>query len=255
MKINILKSVTVVTPTIGSQKLIDAIQSVKSQTYKNVRHLLVIDGAEHVDNVLNVGESIQNYDDIDYMTLPFNVGANGFYGHRVYAAIGHLVNTDYVAFLDEDNWYDDDHIESLVNTIENYNVGGKPEFVYSYRKVWTPDKKEFIEDNCESLGMWPVWVSDQREKNNPHCHVDTSSYLFRRDFLERYGYMWHHGWGADRRFFQYVTQNIKVMNYSSFKHTLNYRLDGNIDSVNLDFFNQGNKVMHDYYYGYPWKQI
>ena len=249
MKINILKSVIVVTPTIGSPKLIDAFQSVKSQTYKNVQHLLVIDGVEAVDKVCDI-VSGQN---ATTMILPFNVGANGFYGHRVYAAIGHLVNFDYIAFLDEDNWYDADHIQTLVDLLETPT--SNLDFVYSLRKIWTADKKDCVEDNCESLGMWPVWVSDQREENNSNVLVDTSSYLFKRSFLEQHGHMWHHGWGADRRFFQYTKQNRTIKSFSTFKHTLNYRLDGNIGSVNLDFFNHGNKVMQDYYYGYPWKKI
>jgi len=248
MKINVLKSVTVVTPTVGSEKLADAIRSVADQTHKNIQHLLVIDGAEFVDKVVPYAITEKGFTG-DIMILPYNVGANGWYGHRVYAAIGHLINTDYVAFLDEDNWYAPDHIASLVDCIQE-EPGA--EFVYSYRKVWTADKTESLEDNCESLGMWPVWVSEQEEKLMPHCHVDTSSYLFKREFLINHGHMWHHGWGADRRFFQYATQKARVKNYSTFKHTLNYRLDGNTGSVNLDFFKKGNKFMKKYYGEYPW---
>lgn len=250
MEIKVLKSVVVVTPTVGSPKLLDAIQSVDEQTYGNTQHLLVIDGAEFITKTNEILKN-QHLPNMGGMVLPYNVGANGFYGHRVYAAIGHLLNCDYVAFLDEDNWYDPDHIQTLVDTMDE---NPDSEFVYSYRKVWTADKSEMIEDNCESLGMWPVWVADQKETLMPHCHVDTSSYLFKRTFLINHGHIWHHGWGADRRFFQYATQHARVKNYSSFKHTLNYRLDGNAGSVNLDFFKQGNKVMKDYYGEYPWKE-
>jgi len=250
MEIKVLKSVVVVTPTVGSPKLSDAIQSVMDQTYKNTQHLLVIDGAEFFDKVTPLIPWFGMNGKV--LTLPFNVGANGFYGHRVYAAIGHLLNCDYVAFLDEDNWYDPDHIETLVKCMDE---NPESEFVYSYRKVWTPDKTEHMEDNCESLGMWPVWVSDQSQKLMPHTHVDTSSYLFKRSFLINHGHIWHSGWGADRRFFQIATQQLRVKNYSTFNHTLNYRLDGNKGSVNLDFFKQGNKKMLEYYDGeYPWKE-
>lgn len=251
MEIKVLKSVVVVTPTVGSPKLSDAIQSVVNQTYKNTQHLLVIDGADFAEKVLE--NAHLNYDKTipTFMTLPYNVGANGFYGHRVYAAISHLLNCDYVAFLDEDNWYDQDHIQTLIDTMDEEPAS---EFVYSYRKVWTADKSESMEDNCESLGMWPVWVANQEEKLLPHCHVDTSSYLFKRSFLINHGHVWHHGWGADRRFFQYATQHARVKNYSSFKHTLNYRLDGNPGSVNLDFFKAGNQKMLEYYGEYPWKE-
>ena len=50
MKLMIEKSVTVITPTIGSSKLKDAIASVKNQTYK-CKHLVVCDGPENFDAV------------------------------------------------------------------------------------------------------------------------------------------------------------------------------------------------------------
>ena len=37
-------SVVVITPTTGDKKLNDAINSVKNQTYKDVKHLIVVDG-------------------------------------------------------------------------------------------------------------------------------------------------------------------------------------------------------------------
>jgi len=45
MKLIIEKSVVVITPTVGSAKLADAVESVANQTYKNLTHLLVVDGA------------------------------------------------------------------------------------------------------------------------------------------------------------------------------------------------------------------
>lgn len=241
MRVRIEKSVVVVTPTIGSEKLLDAMQSVENQDYTNVKHLLVIDGEEHFQKVAEVAKKVKsngselNVIKTPYMTLPFNVGGNGFYGHRVYAAIGHLVNADYIAFLDEDNWFDENHIRALVDTIEE---DPKLEFVYSLRKIWEPDKSYVTYDKCESLGMWPVWVAPD---DHNAVLVDTSSYLFKRSFLEKYGHMWNSGWGADRRFFQLMRKQVPY--YSSFKHTLNYRLDGNPNSVDMDFFLRGNDFM------------
>ncbi len=259
MRVRIEKSVVVVTPTIGSEKLLDAMQSVEDQTYTNLQHLLVIDGPEHYEKVANLAKNLKsNGSELNtiknpYMVLPFNVGANGYYGHRVYAAIGHLLNCDYIAFLDEDNWYDPNHISTLVNELESDK---EYQFVYSYRKVWSPDKSNWLEDNCESLGMWPVWVAPQDQVLRPNTLVDTSSYLFKRDFLVNCGHIWNSGWGADRRFFQTVTQQLHIPNYSTFKHTLNYRLDGNPNSVDLDFFIRGNESMIQYYgETLPWKNL
>lgn len=252
MKVKILKNIVVVTPTIGSKKLVDAVNSVKNQDYKNVQHLLVIDGVEHLHLVNNVIDNISTYPNLNFMTLPYNVGKNGFYGHRVYAAISHLLNCDYIAFLDEDNWYDENHISSLVDLIESDQ---SYDFVYSLRKIWNNDKSKNVDDCCESLGQWPVWVAPQDQILSPNTLVDTSSYLFKINFLINHGHIWHHGWGADRRFFQYATTypgGPKAISNGTWKHTLNYRLDGNPNSVNMEFFEQGNKKMKEYYGEYPW---
>ena len=41
------KTVTVITPTIGSSKLQDALDSIERQTYKHIKHLIVVDGKEY----------------------------------------------------------------------------------------------------------------------------------------------------------------------------------------------------------------
>ena len=48
------KSVVVITPSIGSPKLIDAINSVQEQTYKNIKHLIVIDGGDYAKQTLKL---------------------------------------------------------------------------------------------------------------------------------------------------------------------------------------------------------
>ena len=47
------KTVTVITPSIGSPKLADAIKSVENQTYK-CRHLIVVDGPEYSTKTVEV---------------------------------------------------------------------------------------------------------------------------------------------------------------------------------------------------------
>ena len=130
MKLIIEKSVIVVTPTIGSPKLRDAIDSVLNQTYKNINHLIVIDGSENAVNAYNQ-IPLQMKDRIGVLTLPYNTGKTGgnFYGHRIYAGIPHLLNADYIFFLDEDNWIDSTHVESLVDTVQGYD------WAFSLRKI------------------------------------------------------------------------------------------------------------------------
>jgi glycosyltransferase involved in cell wall biosynthesis len=243
MKLVIEKSVVVITPTIGSPKLADAIKSVQQQTYKNVKHLLVVDGKEHYLSTMNALPVSFETTEFDVMTLPYNTGANGFYGHRIYAGVPHLLNADYIFFLDEDNWYEPDHVASLVEVLDRGN-----DFAYSLRKIFNPDKSYVADDNCEALGKWPIYFTH----NDPQYLIDTSSFAFKREFLQKTCHLWHSGWGGDRRYFYSVLAGNPKWD-TNYKHTLCYRLDGNPKSVNEEFFIKGNAEQLKHYNGeLPW---
>lgn len=245
MKLIIEKSVVVITPTIGSPKLKDAVESVQKQTYRNLMHLIVVDGNEYAtDTIMNLPHCDPEKSQL--IQLPFNTGAKGFNGQRIYASIPHLINSDYVFFLDEDNWYEADHISSLVETIEK----NKLDWAYSLRKIYTPDKKYIADDNCESLGKWPVYFTH----NDPQYLIDTSAFAFKREFIQATCHRWHSGaWGEDRRYFYSIMSQSKWD--TNYKHTLCYRVDGNPKSVDGDFFIKGNAEQLKYYNGkLPWIQ-
>jgi len=249
MKLIIEKSVTVITPTIGSPKLTDALKSVANQTYKNIKHLVVVDGPEHFSPVMDQIPNTLHYDEVlqDNVTVaytPYNTGANGFNGQRIYASFPHLIDSDYIFFLDEDNWYDPDHVSTLVETIEKKNL----DWAYSLRKIYTPDKQYIVDDNCESLGRWPIYFTH----DNPQYLVDTSAFAFKREFIQLTCHLWHSGaWGEDRRYLYKIREMSKWD--TNGKHTLCYRVDNNPQSVNGNFFIEGNKKQLEYYKGQlPW---
>jgi GT2 family glycosyltransferase len=218
---------------------------VSKQTYSKVKHLVVVDGAEHKHSFDFRYDLIKTPADIVYLNE--NVGANGFYGHRIYAAFSHLVNSDYVFFLDDDNWYEPTHVESLVETLQSQSL----DFAYSLRNIYerTDDGEvRFVcQDNCESLGKWPIWFTH----DNPQYLVDTSSFAFKKDFIIQAASLWHSGWGGDRRFLEAVKEQSKWN--TSGKYTLNYRLDGNPNSVKAEFFLEGNEKQKERYGEvFPW---
>jgi glycosyltransferase involved in cell wall biosynthesis len=236
------KTVTVITPTIGSPKVRDAVKSVQEQTYKHIRHLLVVDGEQYDEKFVENFEYEELEKLMPYSIAPENTGGGGFYGHRIYAGYAHLVNTDYIFFLDEDNWYQPNHVETLVKTLEEGN-----QFAYSLREVYDENKNYLCDDNCESLGKWPIWF----KHDAPEYLIDTSSFAFTREFLIQVSHLWHWGWGGDRRFYNIIRDKAK--HDTSGKHTLCYRLDGNTNSVKPDFFEQGNEENHKRYNGkFPW---
>ena len=199
-------SAVVITPTTGSDELYDALVSVHNQTYDNVEHLIVVDGEQFKENankVLNKFYDKYGHSKVKKIVLPYNTGNNGFYGHRVMAGFSHLVNHEYILFLDQDNFYKENHVESLVYEIDKY----KFEWAYSLRTIVDKEMKHICEDNCESLGRWSAWVDSNA------FLIDTSSYCFTRQFIRTYGHIWDHGWGADRRFYTIIKDHVKHNNY------------------------------------------
>jgi GT2 family glycosyltransferase len=235
-------SAVVITPTTGNSKLLDAVYSIRDQSYPNVKHLIVVDGKEFLQKVPSYLSCISP--NIEIICLPTNVGKNGFYGHRIYAAFSHLVNEKYISFLDEDNWVERDHISNLVDVIESKKVA----WAYSLRNIFDKDSEFLCQDNCESLGGWPVWVDTNI------FHLDTNAYLFSKNFLIQVASLWHYGYGGDRRFFNIIKDLAPYA--TSGKYTLNYRLDGNPNSASPDFFINGNNIMSKKYNNkFPWASI
>lgn len=217
--------VAIVTPTIASEHLAQCIDSVDKQTYEDLTHYIFIDGCQYEPKAreILVGSSKTKM-----VELEENVGKD-WYGHRVYAACSFLVNADIICYLDEDNFLDSNHVETMVKKIQEGN-----DWVYSLRKIVDKNGKFICEDNCESLGKWPVHF-------NPEVyHIDTSCFAIRRDVAVHVGHSWYGQWGADRQFFGALKKYFKKYDCTK-QYTTNYRLDGNENSVNEEFFIEGNK--------------
>ena len=230
--------VAVVTPTIASEHLAQCIDSVDKQTYEDIVHYIFIDGCQYEPKAreILVGSSKTRM-----IELEENVG-KGWYGHRVYAACSFLVNADVICYLDEDNFLEPNHIETVVKKLQEGN-----DWVYSLRNIHDKEGKFLCEDNCESLGKWPVYF-------NPEVHhIDTSCFAIRRDIAVHIGHSWYGKWGADRQFFSALKKYFTKYDCTN-QYTTNYRLDGNENSVSEEFFVEGNKINTEKYQGvFPWK--
>jgi tetratricopeptide (TPR) repeat protein len=148
--------VSVITPTIGTAFLRQAIESVQRQRYPFVRHFIVVDGPECHDRVIGLLPSDPRHP-IHVLPLPLNVGGGGFCGHRVYGAMPFLVPSRFVSFLDEDNWFADDHLETLMQAVTANGLA----WAYSLRTIVSVEGAFMTTDDCESLGGWPTWNDPQ----------------------------------------------------------------------------------------------
>ena len=198
-------SVAVVTSTQGRSTITKAIQSVKDQTRK-ATHYVFIHGAEYSDKTIP-----HLADDTVAVHLPRANGGGGYGMAPVFALAPFAITEDIICYLDDDNWYEPDHIESVVEMIEKHDLG----WAYSLRKIVDNEGNFICDDNCESLGCTP-------NSANQYL-VDNSCYVVRTDVARRHSHAWYVPIISDRSF-QSELMRAKLPTGTTGKHSVNYRL-------------------------------
>lgn len=238
--------IAVITPSVGDRHLRECVGSVQAQDLPNVVHYLVADGPRAWDAVAAVAASFAGRMPIHVLRLPHNVGANGWNGHRVYGALPWLVDADLVAFLDEDNAFDADHLRHLAKAL----VAGNAEWAHSLRRVVDAEGRDVCPDNCESLGGLYHTVCGPGD-----YLVDTSCYLLRRDVAIRVAHAWNRpfrnptGLEADRELARLLLSSSSHVAVR--RHSVRYRLGSTGASVSADFFLKGNETLGTDFAGRP----
>jgi glycosyltransferase involved in cell wall biosynthesis len=229
----------VITPTTGKDTVLKAVESVANQTVKT-EHLLVVDGADAWEKLEAYGDLFKYgvTKQIKTITLPENVGANNWYGHRVYAAMPLLVNADYILFLDEDNWLEPNHVETMVNKIKSKDLM----WSYSLRRICNEEGEYIEDDDCESLGRWPTFY------DHTVNFVDTNCYCFRREYLVSIAHTFYGQWGADRPFYKAASTKLPSFGCTGLA-TVNYRAPERL----LNMCQEGHEVMKKSYETLPWR--
>lgn len=234
--------VTVVTPTTGAPELRQAIESVKAQSYPNVQHLIFVDGShERARGILS------DFPHVDVVFLPYATGTDRFLGHRIYGASAYIAKGSLICFLDEDNWFDPDHVEQLVEVVENGN-----DWSYSLRKIFNQEGRFVCDDNCESLGPWATCIANDDFLVDMNCYMlrkqvalTVSPLCYRR--ARQKGVM-----EIDRAICR-ALMKMPLKFDSTGLHSLNYRTGNRSDSVQANFFIEGNARMAQRHGGdFPW---
>lgn len=98
---------TIITPTTGNPLLEEACRSVARQVAPPI-HLICVDGPDGKDAVYDITtrvfDEFPNTYNYRVITLPWNTGAGGVNGHRIYASMANISITPYFSMLDEDNY-------------------------------------------------------------------------------------------------------------------------------------------------------
>jgi len=238
----------VITPTTGLPELAKAIQSVALQG-DGVEHWVVVDGIQYAEKALEILKA-NPQPQLKIIILPENTGMpqnhfwkleSGFYGHRIYASMAGLVNADYTFFLDEDNWYEPDHVRSMVEGMQVH----KFDWVYSLRNIVDKEGNFICTDDCDSLGIFP----NQTNIN----FVDMNCYGFKTEFLLKLQHVFYRDtYHCDREVFkQAFAASEKPTSFGGTgRYTVNYRCtkDGQ-----RQWFLDGNNKMQKLYTTFPWR--
>ena len=243
----------VITATVGKETLRRSVESVLNQSFANVCSLVVVDGPRFVAESQRAIGDLAGSDRVQVLALPQNTGSGGFVCHRIYGALPLLVNQDFVFYLDDDNWYDSGHVADLVELCVREDL----QWAYGLRKILNEDGSLLCNDDCESLGRWPVWYN-----KNIH-HVDTNCYCLRREVAIELASRWHRSRIVDQMVQPSADTEVCGYLLSRYdrcgvvgKHSVNYVLGSWGLSPKPEFFLHGNQVMCQRYGGsLPWRVV
>lgn len=247
------QTVTVITAATGHRNLARCIDSVQRQTYEQVEHLIVIDGTARYPRVLPFLAAATDFPKrVNAITLPAPTGLDGWCGHRIYGAMPLICNTEFVCFLDEDNWFEPDHIATLVAAMRTSQAS----WGFALRRIVDQEGNFAALDNCQSLG--PL----HHPFHNPRIFlVDTSCYFLRREVAVACAPIWHRPiavpdqeLGPDWLVCMHLMQHFPRV-ACNIKHSVNYTAGGSANSPSVQMFIDGNREMAQRYpQGLPWEK-
>lgn len=238
-------SAAVTTSTIGRETLAATVESVLAQSYP-CTHYVFVNGPGFEEPSLRILHPyrqhivlIRNGRPLGYDLSGKQLGASGTYASSYY-----LVREDVVFHLDDDNWFERDHVGSLMDLIVRHELP----WAYSLRKICDRQGQYLCEDDCESLGRWPAF------QGNYHL-IDQNCLAIRRHVGQRIAPSWmQSSFSADRGVTETLMQHFPRYGTTG-KSTVNYRIGLGSNQVTDQFFTAGNAVHAERYNGiFPWRR-
>jgi glycosyltransferase involved in cell wall biosynthesis len=220
-----MKTVAVITSTTGRSTLSQTADSIAKQTYP-CQHYVICDGVSRPQD-LNP--------QIKVVELPNRTGVNGMMNGAICAMSAFIATEDYICWIDDDNWIEPNHIESLVEIINDDH------YAYSLRNLMSVSGEFWMRDNCESIGFHGDMI-------------DVNCFMIKRDFAVKLAPLWYNTTGTlmvgDRYVFNALRQN-KILGKCTGLYTVNYRLSSNRD-LRPFFFLNNIKMQSHFPQGFPW---
>jgi hypothetical protein len=244
--------VTVITATVGNPLLPHTLRSIANQTHKDVQHLLVVDGQEHWQKVSDIYHDLEGPDidlsHVDIIAMPYSIGKDRWNGHRIYAAGAFQAEGQFIIYLDDDNSLEPTHIEDCLKVIQAGN-----DWAYSFRNIVDKEHKFLCKDECDSLGKWASVLGPQ------DFFIDVNCYFIPTTLAIHLGPAWYRkfrepGMPEVDRVLAHTLMNNNLKFDTTYKHTVNYTVGNTPNSVQPEFFANGNAEMRRRFPdGLPWK--
>ena len=180
----------VVIPTILRPSLVQAVLSIFAQDFKGRIHILIgVDQSDAARSLLNQAvegqpaHCVVTVLDPGYSTSQRHGGMHPAYdGGALRTVLSYLANSRYVAYLDDDNWWDPSHLSTLRAAIDGQN------WAFALRRYVDPETgSPHCIDRWESVGPG-------RGVYNTHCggFVDPNCLMIDKIACEPVLRLWAH---------------------------------------------------------------
>ena len=195
--------VTIITPTTGKKNLYKLIESVDKQSIPSV-HILLWDDKREDDflypdsKTMEVKQPYSLRSESRYsIIIPGSFVKGQAYGSALRSIGLMAANTPYVTFVDDDVWWESNHLETMVKTLED----SKKEWCFCVRKIWDSNREYLGEDHFESVGNSP-------ERKVPYEMVDNNCMIFTQKFGVSGACLYRNteNYNDDRLFYSFLKQ-------------------------------------------------
>lgn len=239
-----MKDISVITSTIGRKDLRQCILSVQSQTIP-AEHFVFVNGREFEKPARAI---LAEFPKVHAFYLPFGTGNYGVGCSMadVFAAAPYLTTSKWIAFLDDDNFYDPNHIETLMTMSERHSL----DWAYSLRRLVDANGSNLCDDNWDSLGHFPCAFNDEE-----HI-VDNSCYFVKRELAVKCGRAWTAlPYVADRCFFM-ALDHLNLKAGCTGLSSVNYRVGNGVKMDPLDPRAEAltRAMLKKFHGNFPWRR-
>lgn len=235
--------VAVITSSIGRKELRDCMESVRKQTHA-CKHFVYVNGPQWHDAAR---QTIKDFPEANafYLTEETGDGGLGPSCSHVFAAAPYLTTAEWIFYLNDDDFFDPNHVESIMKLVDEHNL----KWAYSLRKFVDMNGNFICDDDWNSLGHWPCLGEPDQ------FLVDNSCFAVHRSLATRLGIAWTAmPFYSDRCFLMALKETKEPYGCNGLS-TTNYRIGlGSAQGTPETYLQSAECVRKAFPDGFPWRE-